>query len=99
MAEMDEFCKRTWAAIDELDACVKEQVVQEGEDEGFEYHNRTYTAAMAITGLGLGLDALGDIARCLLDIEKNLEESGENESETKEEWPDTIGGNSDGTFP
>lgn len=91
MPEMDELCKRTWAAIDELDACVKEQVVQEGEDEGFEYHNRTYTAAMAITGLGLGLDSLGDIARCLLDIEKNLEESCENESETKEEWPETIG--------
>lgn len=94
MSDTDEFCKRTWAAIAELDTCVKEQTVQEGEGEDFEYHNRTYTAAMAITGLGLGLDHLGDIARCLLEMEKiieedNPEEKSESSLSGRRSWDDS----------
>ena len=89
MAEMDELCKRTWAAIDELEACVKEE---KDEDEDAEYHTRVSTVGMTMVGLGLGLSALGDLALYLVEVDKILEESDkEQSSKDDSEWPETVG--------
>lgn len=90
MAEMDELCKRTWAAIDELDACVKEQ---KDEDEDAEYATRVNTVAMTMMGLGLGLASLGDLACYLSEMEKicEAETSTDNkDAVTEDEWAETI---------
>lgn len=93
MAESDKLFERTWAAIDEIGVCVKEQSVEEDEDQA--YHTRVHAVAMTMVGLGLGVESIGALAICVSEIEAivaetdivegSIEENGENE------WPETVG--------
>lgn len=88
MAEMTELDKRTWAAIDELDECARGQ---SEENEVEEYETRVNTAAMTMIGLGLGIGCLGDLALCLVEMEKICDETdAEKETGSISDWPDTI---------
>lgn len=93
--ESDKLFERTWAAIDEIEVCVKEQSVEEDEDQA--YHTRVHAVAMTMVGLGLGVESIGALAICVSEIENvieetdNLKESSADEKSTEiEQWPDTI---------
>lgn len=77
--ELSPVDKQVWDAIDQLQAAVEAIEHEEDIDED-DWHPRVYTVAMLMSTLGLDVDALGYLAKCLLDIEKITEEEP---SETK----------------